>query len=365
MTRLTIILVGLTLITVSIIVGFATWSLASDNAVKDARDQATAAVIYAQMTPSMMPSLTPYGTPTISPYEVGLTQFVSAPLTQQANEERLALTKDANELALEREKLRVAQAAIQATADEKNRQATVTADSKTAIAYNDMQTSQASSQKTAIAASTHAVETAVAATRYAGETSVAAVKTERIAPTHDMLTLQADRVVQTAEAGEAMQVKLAVERTQWTNLLIAFGPWAFLAAIAYVAGRGFSTWVKTRTHSRDEHGRRQAFQRELPDGGVIYMQPEQLETGIVKVTGDGNVIRYGPIDKQEQSNINRGNQIADIVAALPAGYAQTGKNLLSKFAGGSSGGPSVDIAEEARGLGSVLEEAEGKIVAGE
>jgi len=80
------------------------------------------------------------------------------------------------------------------------------------------------------------------------------------------------------------------------------------------------------------------------------------------VTAGGEVIRYAPIDSKEQSDINRGNAIAEIVSQLPTPYAQAGKNLLGKFAGGQMGAPSVQIMNEARALSPVLDEAESKLV---
>jgi len=346
------------------------------NPVKDAASEATAAVIYARMTPSMQPTPTPYGTPTISLYEVGLTEMVARPLTQQAHEESIGLTQQANDQALEREKFYAQQQADFANA-------TAVAAGRTAVAVDAQRTAWAQStqvQGTANAYGTQVQSAANAqatstqqalvfiqqtAAAYANETQVAAQSTAAVYPTHAIWTQEAIYVVQTVEAAQARDVELSIQRTEWTNIAKAWGPWVLLLAVAYVGGRGFSTWVKMRIHGRDEHGRAPILQRELPDGGVVIFRPEQMETGIVKVTGDGNVIRYSPMDKQEQANINRGNQITDIVAALPTPYARTGQNLLSKFAGGSAGTPSVDIVDEARSLGPVLDEAEGKVIGGE
>jgi hypothetical protein len=95
-----------------------------------------------------------------------------------------------------------------------------------------------------------------------------------------------------------------------------------------VFGHGFQTYVKTRTHPRDEHGRPQTFTRELTDGGVVMVRPEQLESGMVKITADGDVVRYAPMDAQEQSDINKRNQFVEGIAALPDSYAQQAPKLL-------------------------------------
>jgi hypothetical protein len=177
-----------------------------------------------------------------------------------------------------------------------------------------------------------------------------------------MLTQVKAQAIQTVEAGEEKSVELSVKRTTATNMLIAYGPWALIAALAFVGARGFQTYVKTRTHSRDEHGRIQTFQRELPDGGVVFVKPEQMETGIIKVTNDGEVIRYAPMDKQEQSDITRRAQVTDAIALLPMPYARNAQGMMKTEFGNSTNNPSVQILSEARALSPVLEEAESKLL---
>jgi len=78
----------------------------------------------------------------------------------------------------------------------------------------------------------------------------------------------------------------------------------------------------------------------------------------VKVTNDGDVIRYAPMDKDEQSKINRGRSIADIVGQLPIPYAQAGKNLLNKFSGVPTNQPGrVTVHGDGR-FGRAIEEAD-------
>jgi hypothetical protein len=193
-------------------------------------------------------------------------------------------------------------------------------------------------------------------------TAIAGEATAKVQPEHDMWTQQAIHVVQTVQAGEAKSVDLAVQRTTMVNAMRAWGPWAILIILGYVLGRGFQTYVKTRTHGRDEHGRKQTMQRELPDGGVVFVEPEMLESGILKVTNEGDVIRYAPMDKEEQSKINRGRSIADIVGQLPIPYAKAGQNLLNKFSGTQTSQPArVTIHGDGR-FGPAIEEADMRLL---
>jgi hypothetical protein len=225
-------------------------------------------------------------------------------------------------------------------------------------------------QATAFAEGTQVMGTAYAqgtATERAfvmqGQASATALAfTQVVAPTNDLLTLQAARIMQTVEAGEAQKVELAVKRQSAKNYFDAFLPWTLIVALAWVAGRGFATWVKTRTHPRDEHGRQQTFTRELPDGGVVMVKPEQMETGLVKITKDGSVIRYAPMDAAEQSKINKHNQFVESIAALPDSYAQQApKLLMSGFEKGNKSRVNfrADVA-----LSPVLDEADEQFLGG-
>jgi hypothetical protein len=322
--------------------------------VKDAEAQATAAVIIAQMTPVATVTPISVGTPTMSMQDIGLTQLAYQQLLDREAETRKenALgTQAANEQAVKMQELRVQQAAIKATSDAAYLKAEEAAAAKTQVAYSNLMTAQKADAITAIVAETQAVQT-----------QVAAQATAKFQPTADMWTTTA--VVQEAEIkqGEVEKVNLAVKRQTSTNMLTAFGPWGFLFVLGYIGARGFQTYVKTRAHPRDEHGRTQTFQRELPDGGVVIVRPEQLETGIVKVTSDGNVIRYEAMDKQEQSDINRRNQITEAIAALPMPYARNAQGMMKSEFGGASTNPSVKILNDARALSPVLDEAEAKLV---
>jgi hypothetical protein len=243
---------------------------------------------------------------------------------------------------------------------------------ETAMAHSEQMTAQARAtymQGTANAEATYVQGTAYAqatSTQQAfivnsNATSTSFAITQVYQPTSDLLTLQAVRVQQTVQAGEAEKVELAVRRQSAKNYLDAFLPWGIILALAYVFGRGFATWVKTRIHPRDEHGRPQTITRELEDGGVVIVKPEQLETGAMKITGDGNVIRYAPMDKQEQSDINRRAQAVEAIAALPTPYAQKGPQLLTGEFGRST--PRVNFVNGSA-MKPVLDEADDQLLGG-
>jgi hypothetical protein len=298
---------------------------------------------------------TPQGTPTPNVNWTPTMSFYDYSATQAAQVQNNAMTAQVQQQQFEMQKLKAEQEAEQARV--------------LAQQHNDLMTSQAreaylraTAQAEYMRATVAAQATERAFVMSNNATGTAAVQTAMVQPTNDILTLQAARIVQTVEAGEAEKVALAVERTKMNNSLNAYLPWAVTLALAYVFGRGFATYVKTRTHARDEHGRTPTITRELPDGGVVLVRPDQLETGMVKVSGAGDVIRYAPMDKEEQSHINKGNILAEIVGQLPAGMQDAGKNILSKFTGGAATQPARIIVSGDGSLRTAIEEADQKLL---
>lgn len=311
-----------------------------------------ATALNLRLTPTPMGTATPNPnwSPTPNSWEYAQTQAAQVQYNQ--------MTSQAQQQEYELQKLRAEQAAESARG--------------TAQAHSEMMTAQARAtfmQGTAFAEATYVQGTANAqSTSTAFQvmigmqgTGTAAALTAVIQPTSDSLTLQAARIQQTIEAGEAEKVELAVKRQAAKNYFDAYLPWVLILALAYVFGRGFATWVKTRVHTRDEHGRMQTFTRELPDGGVVMVRPEELETGIVKVTGTGDIIRYAPMDKQEQSDITRRNQAVEAIAALPTPYAQKGAQMLGSEFGRNA--PRVNFGNSAS-LNPVLDEADNQLLEG-
>jgi len=330
---------------------------ARDGVIPPPKYQTLAAEHYGLVLPQ--PTSTPNmnWTPTMNNFE-----YMG---TQAAAVQNNAMTSEAQQQQFELEKLQAEQAAEQARlvaeqrAEEARLAAQVHADSMTAQARAAYMQGTANAEGTFIAATQQAQATFAQATSYAGATS--AVQTAMIAPTSDLLTLQAARSIQTIEAGEAEKVALAVKAQTATNYIKAFFPLFIIGALAYVAGRGFQTWVKTRTHPRDEHGRPQTMTRELTDGGVVIVKPEQLESGVMKINKDGDVIRYAPMDKQEQSDITRRAQAIDAIAALPTPFAQQGPKMLSAEFGRQT--PRVNFRDD-QSLSPVLDEADNQLLEG-
>ena len=289
------------------------------------------------MTPTIIPTPKPNQnwTPTMSFYDYSGTQV--------AQQQAINSTQDAQKLELEREKLAAEERARQEAEDAKYAQ-------ETAVAYGQQQTAEARvffGQQTANAESTQMMNTVVAqatatsgwitaaavtAVYHDGQTQVAAQSTNAVLPTHAIWTQNAVYAVQTIEAGEAAKVELAVRRQNMKNVFDALLPWTIVVGAIIILARGFGEWVKTRIHSRDEHGAVPFIQLKTNSGDTIMVKPEDLETGLLKIGKDGSVIRYEPQDPREQSDIKRRNQAVEAIRALPTPYANTaGKIITSEF----------------------------------
>lgn len=305
-------------------------------------------------TPTPAP---PAGPPTMSAWEVGMTQIV----IQQNG----AATQQANQLQLERERMAAdAKAAQQATA--------AYFAEETAVAYRIESTAQERERSmiaTANAQGTQMMWTAqAAATATQGQkniddnnTAVAGIATSAVLPTHQLWTQEAIYAVQTMDAGEAESVRLAVRRQQLKNGLDAYLPWGILLALAYVGGVGFMKFVQTRAHGRDAHGAVPLLEVATNDGRVFVDAPA-MESGLVKVLKTGEVIRYAPMDPNEQANINRRKQAIEAIRALPSELASVGKQMVSvEF--GRAGGGRVLVGQNAAGpMNAVIDEANRKFM---
>lgn len=306
--------------------------------------------LYLTPTPQPTGTQNPNWTPTPNAFQYAQT----ADAQIQANQ----MTQQALQREYEMQKLKAEQAAQAA-----KETAQVHSANMTAFAQATQVQSTAFAQGTQVMATAYAQATSTerAMVLNAQASSTALVMTLAVAPTYDLLTMQAVRIQQTVEAGEAEKVALAVRRQTAKNYFDAFLPWVLIVALAYVFGRGFQTYVKTRTHPRDEHGRPQTFTRELDDGGVVMVKPEQLESGLVKITKDGSVVRYAPMDASEQSEINKRNQFIEGIAALPDSYAQQAPKLL--MGGFGQNKPRVNFRADLS-LTPVLNEADEQLLEG-
>lgn len=318
---------------------------------------ATALGLRLPATPVPTSTPDPHFTPTMSFYDFSGTQV--------AQQQAINLTQGAQQLQVERERL-AAEERAEREAEEAKRAR------ETAVAYSHQQTAEARvwfAQQTAYAEGTAMMATAQAqatATMWAFQiheqnTSVAGAATAQVQPTHAIWTQQAVNAIATIERGEADKVALAVERAEMENVFKAYTPWVLIIVVTYILGRGFAEFVKTRVHARDEHGRVPLLQMKSDSGDTIIVKAESLETGLMKVGKDGSVIRYAPMDKQEQSDITRRNQAIEAIAALPVPYAQKGPQMLGAEFGRST--PRVNFHSDTdRSATPVLDEADSQLM---
>ena len=277
------------------------------------------------MTPVPSPTLDMHYTPTMSFYDFSGTQV--------AQQQSIGLTSQANQAALERERI-----AAEARAEKEREEARQA--EETAAAWRIELTAQARAaymQATANAEGTMVMNTAVAASTgtawmyavHSQETTVAQAATNAVLPTHAVWTQNAVYAVATIERGEADKVALAVRRQEMKNYFDAYLPWLIIVGAIAVLGRGFGEYLKTRVHARDEHGAVPLLQMKTDNGDTVLIKAEDMETGVMKVAKDGSVIRYAPMDEREQSDIKRRNQAVEAIRALPTPYAQTGAKIVT------------------------------------
>lgn len=284
----------------------------------------------------------PQGTPTLN------IQDFSATLI--ANEQNNALTQQANELAVEAEKARAEQAAINATLQANKMNATSTAGAATAQAYNNMETAWAAGTATSNAQATQGAAT-----------STAAAATAAQAPTSAIWTAEAVERTARIQEAEVQNVELARDRQNTKNFADAVLPWTLTIAALYVIGKGFFEWLKNRLITRDEYGKMPAMMRALPDGSVVITRPDLMPTAHVVITPNGEVVTPTPIDPAEQSDVTRRTQITEAISALPIPYARNAPGMMKAEFGGGSGQPSVKIINDAKALSPVLDEAEASL----
>jgi hypothetical protein len=301
----------------------------------------------------------PAATPTPNPNWTPTMSFMDFSGTQVAQQQAIGLTSQANQLQMERERLAAEAAAARAATQAYYAEVT-------AEAYRIEVTAQARAtymQGTANAEGTLVMNTAQAAAtattdmqiRIDATANAANAATAQVLPTHAIWTQNAVHAIQTIEQGEADKVELAVRRQKMKNGFDALLPWTLTVGAIIVIAKGFGEWVKTRVHNRDEHGRVPLIQMKTDSGDMIVIKPELMEASTMKIQRDGAVVRYEPMDAQEQSDINRRAAAVEAIAALPTPYAQTGAKILtSEF---NSSRARVTIGDP-RSAPSILDEAD-------
>ncbi len=298
---------------------------ARDGVVPPPKYQTLAATALGMYLPASTPTPNMNWTPTMSFYDFSGTQV--------AQQQAIGLTQQASQLQIERERLAAEAAAARAATQAYYAE-------RTAEAYRIEMTAQARAtymQGTANAEGTQVMNTAAAAatsTMYVQQlnqqnTAVAQVATSQVLPTHAIWTQNAVNALATIEQGEADKVALAVRRQEMKNVFDAYLPWLLIVGAIVVVARGFGEYVKTRVHARDEHGRVPLIQMKTDSGDTIVIKPELMDGSTMKIQKDGAVVRYAPMDAQEQSDINRRAAAVEAIAALPTPYAQSGAKIIT------------------------------------
>jgi hypothetical protein len=314
----------------------------------------TAAAIYLNLTLTSTPTAVPYGAPTMSMIDFSYTQIAyqqGLNLTQDVNQKNMVYTQQANDLAMEQQKLAVERASIQATRDANYLNKTATADANTAIAYQDMMTAQSANTATAQANETKAASTMIASTT-----------TALAAPIHDAWTQTAVAGEIRIQEAEAQQVELARDRQIIKNFGDAVLPWTLTVIALFLIGLLAYIYLQTRIFTRDEYGRTPAIMKTLPNGDTVYTRLELLTGPHVRITKLGEIITPEPADRAEQSDVTRRAQVTEAIASLPLPYARNAQGMMKSEFGGGSSNPSVQILSEARALSPVLDEAESKLL---
>jgi len=339
-----LILIIIVIAVASSLVTYALTGAFGSNPVKEAQQEATAAVIIAQMTPSPLPTASNM-TPTLSYQEIALTQLSiqqtqgaeqqareeAQRAEQQAREETLRLTEQANELALEREQLRVEQAAIRATNDERERVATAESDRLTASAMHDLQTASARDLLTQQAIQTAGANTMIALATEGAGTSIAATSTALIAPTTNALALQQAEIDLAIRQEELRQAELARERQEIKNMADAVLPWTLTVAVIGVLGVAIFIFLRVRTVETDERGYPKIIITRLANGRTLYTKPALMPAANTIVHKNGQV---EVVDTPTQNAVTERAQIVEGIKALPPYLSGTGRKMLETMVGG-------------------------------
>lgn len=289
--------------------------------------------------PTPHATTTPFGTPTMS-----MLEFSGTLLAQDQNN---SLTRQANELAVQAEKAKADQAAINATLQANKMNATSTAGVATAQAYNGMETAWAAGTATSYAQATQGAST-----------STAMAATAAQAPTSAIWTAEAVEREARIQEAEVQNIELARDRQSTKNFADAVLPWTLTIIAMFVIGRSLFEYLKNRVLTRDEHGKMPTLMRQLPDGTLAVTRLDLLASPVAVIKPNGEVIIPEPSDKVEQSDVTRRAQITEAISALPLPYARNAPGMMKTEFGNGTSAPSVKIINDARALSPVLEEAE-------
>lgn len=330
MSKYVMILIGVGAVALVLLAIIGTWNVASDNPVRDAEAQATAAVIYGRMTPSVTATATLSGTPTPNLAERAMTVAVQ----EQANNLQIEREKQANEL----EKARL---------DQEVELAKVAAEQE---ALRLSYTATVAHDATLMAFALAGTQTQTVLDNVAG------TKTATAQVAADALTSTALPVVQTVEAANAIKVSNAAEMDSASMYTRTFVPPFVIIVLAAAMVYGLVKWLQIRTIPRDEASRNKTITIHHKNGTTVANQ-DRIPGGLFSVSKDGTVIIH-QADREEQSRVTERDQWVDGLQVLPPGREREAGKLMNNVLGRTTNQPSRFSILGDGSLKSVINEAD-------
>lgn len=322
----------------------------------------TAAAIYLNLTLTPTPTRIPYGTPTMGIEQMGATMI--------ANQQNIASTQNAQQLALEQQRIAAEQQAERAKMTQAAAQQTGEAVSaiRTAQAQGTQQQATAYAQGTQAVATSNALATGTAQglvfiqqtqAAYAVSTQNSMRATDAVAPTHAVLTVTAQSYEDRIKEGQARDVELAVRRQEMKNGFDAYGPWLMVIFIVLVTSDGFKKWLKVRVFKRDEHGKTPVAVFEKEDGRQAIVKFDHMIGSSATVHPDATVSE--PTPSADQLEVTKRAQAIEAISQIPPQHAKQSTSIMnSEFGVRKSEAPTIRFND--RAMGSVVDEADGLLM---
>jgi flagellar basal body-associated protein FliL len=329
MSKYLFILIGIAVLAIVALAIVGTWNFAKDNPVREAQAQATAAVIYRQMTPSVTATPTPNGTPTPNLAVIALTAAAQEQAAQlQAEREKRAAELEKAKLNQEVELAKIA-------AEQEALKLSFTA----TAAYDATQ----------FALAMQATQTQTVKDNIAGTKTATAVYAA------DVLTQIAIPVVQTVEWANAVKVSNAAEVYKASIYTKTFTPTFIIIILSFAVIFALFKWLEVRTISRDESQRNKTLTIHHKKGTTVANQ-DRIPGGLFTVSKDGTVIIH-QADREEQSRTVERAQWVDGLQALPPGREREAGRIMNNILGRSSQPQRFSLLGDGS-LKSVLHEAD-------
>lgn len=322
MSKYLFILIGIAVLAIVALAIVGTWNFAKDNPVREAQAQATAAVIYRQMTPSVTATPTPNGTPTPNLAMIALTAAAQEQAAQlQAEREKAKLDQEVElaKIAAEQEALRLS---FTATA-----------------AYDATQFALAMQ-----ATQTQTVKDNIAGTKTATAVYAADIQTQTAIP-----------IIQTVEWANAVKVAEAANAYSASIYTRTFAPTFVIIVLSVAMIFALFKWLEVRTIPRDEAQRNKTLTIHHRNGTTVANQ-DRIPGGLFTVSKDGTVIIH-QADREEQSRTVERAQWVDGLQALPPGREREAGKIMNNILGRSSQPQRFSLLGDGS-LKSVLHEAD-------